>query len=227
MNEIQVTTQELCKFFGKTQPTICKKLKELGIEVKNGVGTVLNKEQVESLAMKLYRGEPSFVQNAIEQMFSQRPINSYRSEPISSYSLEDSPLSNKNVTVIDQLIWVVTQQCRAIREQNQTVAALLSERKESSVRAIAYVPPLTDRAKLNMIIDKRAVEKCNGHFDQAWNGFYEQYNKRHHMNLGTRAKHSNMKCLDYAEANGHIPGLLALAIELYGDCTLESNNTQE
>jgi len=85
---------------------------------------------------------------------------------------------------------------------------------EQKALALPAVPDMAPRDSLRRIIAKYGRQ--SGDFPGAWNNLYSEFSYRYHINLKERAKNRGMEILDYAEADGFIEDLLALAVNLYG-----------
>lgn len=83
--------------------------------------------------------------------------------------------------------------------------------------ALALPPAATMgyREQLRRVINTGAARIPGGH-QAAWSELYTQYYYRYHRNLRECAKNRGMDTLDYAENEGIMPDLVALAISLYG-----------
>lgn len=86
----------------------------------------------------------------------------------------------------------------------EQVALSLPESKE-----ISY------RDELRKVVNR--YSRKSGDFPGAWKTLYQEFYYRNHINLRERAKNRKMETLDYAEAEGILPELLSLAIQIYGD----------
>jgi hypothetical protein len=85
---------------------------------------------------------------------------------------------------------------------------------EQKALALPAVPEMAPRDSLRRIVAK--YSRQSGDFPGAWNNLYSEFSYRYHVNLKERAKNRGMEILDYAEADGFIEDLLALAVNLYG-----------
>jgi predicted transcriptional regulator len=93
------------------------------------------------------------------------------------------------------------------------IAVLRGTVPEATLPALPEAPELTQRDQLRRIINRMVKD---GDHAIAWRELYAQYYYRYHVNLRERAKHRGMDTLEYAEAEGLMPDLLALAVRLYG-----------
>jgi hypothetical protein len=85
---------------------------------------------------------------------------------------------------------------------------------EQKALALPSAPDIAPRDSLRQIVNKYARQ--SGDFPGAWRELYTQYYYRYHRNLRECAKNRGMDVLDYAESEGLIDELLALAVNLYG-----------
>lgn len=78
-------------------------------------------------------------------------------------------------------------------------------------------PALSERKALVAQMARVGMDAGNtqDHHHAAWRHLYAQYEHRAGVDLKTRAKNAGIKPLDYAEANGHVAALYALALELW------------
>lgn len=93
-------------------------------------------------------------------------------------------------------------------------AALMGTVPENKITALPAPLALSTRDQLRRVVN--AYGNASGDFRGAWNELYTQYYYRYHRNLRECAKNRNMDTLDYAESEGLLEDLLALAIDLYG-----------
>lgn len=95
------------------------------------------------------------------------------------------------------------------------VAAVRGVVPEKTIAALPAPEPLTTRDQLRRTVNEYAAR--SGDHRGAWRELYMQYYYRNHRNIRECAKNRNMDTLDYAENEGIIPDLLALAVTLYGN----------
>lgn len=94
------------------------------------------------------------------------------------------------------------------------VAAVRGVIPERAVAALPAPADLEPRAELRRLVNIGA-KKCGGH-REAWHELYEQFDLRYHRNLRLCAKNRGIDTLDYAEDEGVMGELLALAYHLFG-----------
>lgn len=74
-------------------------------------------------------------------------------------------------------------------------------------------PPIETRDELRRIINR--ATRDSGDYSGAWNRLYEEAYYRLHVNLRERAKNQGIPIIDYAEAEGFLPELVAIAREIF------------
>lgn len=74
--------------------------------------------------------------------------------------------------------------------------------------------PKTLRANLNEVVRSYA-KKNNIDFQLPWIDLYRQFYYRNNYNLTVRAQNAKMRILDYAEQEGILEDLMALATEMF------------
>lgn len=107
-----------------------------------------------------------------------------------------------------------------IREDQLTMDSRLAklEEKEAARADVATllpsVPEKTNRARLTEIMESHGGRIEN--YREGWKTLYAEYERRYHVDISTRAKHAKLSGPHWAEKNGHIDNLLALAVKLFG-----------
>lgn len=76
-------------------------------------------------------------------------------------------------------------------------------------------PPLDHRGQIRRIVAKAA--RSQGNYREIWNELYTQSYYRLHVNLKERADNRGIDTLDYAEQEGYLPALLAIAKAVFGE----------
>lgn len=76
-------------------------------------------------------------------------------------------------------------------------------------------PPLDPRGQIRRIVAKAA--RAQGNYREVWNELYTQSYYRLHVNLKERADNRGIDTLDYAEQEGYLPALLAIAKAVFGE----------
>jgi len=85
---------------------------------------------------------------------------------------------------------------------------------EQKALALPAASDISARDSIRKLVNQYG-RKINN-FSMAWGELYQQFYYRYHINIRERAKNRHMDVLDYAEADGLIDDLLALAVSLYG-----------
>lgn len=92
------------------------------------------------------------------------------------------------------------------------------EEKEATRADVATllpsVPEKTNRARLTEIMESHGGRVEN--YREGWKTLYAEYERRYHVDISTRAKHAKLSGPHWAEKNGQIDNLLALAVKLFG-----------
>lgn len=94
------------------------------------------------------------------------------------------------------------------------IAAIRGALPEKTALALPPANNLTERAQLRQIVNRAA--HSSGDHAGTWRELYSQFYYRYSVNLRERAKNRGMDVLDYAETEGLITDLLALAVSIYG-----------
>jgi len=74
------------------------------------------------------------------------------------------------------------------------------------------LPPISPRKELNLLANQAG--RSIGSYSEPWNQIYKNAYYRLGINLRERAKNRGMDTLDYAEAEGYLPQLVAIAREI-------------
>lgn len=80
--------------------------------------------------------------------------------------------------------------------------------------ALPAAAPMTERDQLRRVMSKAG--KTTGDFQGAWRELYTQYYYRYHRNLRECARNRGMDTIEYAESEGLVGELLALAVDIFG-----------
>jgi hypothetical protein len=91
-----------------------------------------------------------------------------------------------------------------------TVIMPMIEKKQAKLPA----PVLDPRGEIRRIVAKAA--RNTGDYRGIWNELYTQSYYRLHVNLKERAENRGIDTLDYAEQEGYLPALLAIAKAVFG-----------
>lgn len=75
------------------------------------------------------------------------------------------------------------------------------------------LPPISPRKELNLLANQAG--RAMGSYSEPWNQIYKNAYYRLGINLRERAKNRGMDTLDYAEAEGYMPQLVAIAREIF------------
>jgi hypothetical protein len=75
------------------------------------------------------------------------------------------------------------------------------------------LPPISPRKELNLLASNAG--RALGSYSEPWNQIYKNAYYRLGINLRERAKNRGMDTLDYAEAEGYMPQLVAIAREIF------------
>ena len=84
-------------------------------------------------------------------------------------------------------------------------------------RTVAELPApeeISERDQLRRVINRYALKLGEGGHRQAWSEIYTDFYYRYHRNLRECAKNRGMDTLDYAESEGLLGQLLAVAIAM-------------
>ncbi len=95
------------------------------------------------------------------------------------------------------------------------IAAIKGSLPESSVPALPAATELSYRDQLRRMINKHAYRTGASH-SSLWRDLYSEYYYRYHRNLRECAKNREMDTIEYADLEGLLPELLALAVSMYG-----------
>lgn len=127
--------------------------------------------------------------------------------------------SSKPKTVAEQLLGqaqlLVEMESRLnkIEERIEKQGAHLST-KADLVGILPETNPKTLRANLNQIL-RTYAQNNNLDYHAPWIELYREFYYRNNCNLSVRAKNAKMKILDYAEQEGILEDLAALATEMF------------
>lgn len=115
----------------------------------------------------------------------------------------------KDNTVENMFIAFMNQQ----QKTNELLISMIQNEKKQN-KTLLPAKEKSDRDNLRQIINSYVVKKNISHRN-AWNILYEEVYYRMNINIRLRAENRDMQKLDYAEMEGYLPDLLAIAIEIF------------
>jgi len=118
----------------------------------------------------------------------------------------------KQITTAEMLL----AQAQLMVEQDKRLTAIEKrlDKKADIEKLLPDVKPKTLRANLNEMI-RSYSQKNEIDFFVVWQTLYKEFYYRNNCNIILRAKNKHMKILDYAEQEGILEDIMALALELF------------
>ena len=93
----------------------------------------------------------------------------------------------------------------------------LSEYKSVNKAKQLEAPKMSDRDRLNKIVNDYSLSHFDGDRREAWNSLYQEIYYRMHKNVRLCAKNRDMKKLDYIESEGLLTDSIAIVNELISE----------
>jgi len=191
-----------------SEKTIRTKTKELFPDrIKKGIKTDLNLDESELLIMELKK-------KGIVEKSGKSTEHIGKSTEVTNNSDLQSLFADMLMSV-KALADTVKLQSESYNQRISRIESIIDNKVEER-KMLLPVPQKTDRANLNEIIRQYSV---NNHlqYNTVWGTLYHEAMARTSIDLKTRAKNKKMATIDYADENGHLPILLSLAVELFGN----------
>jgi hypothetical protein len=116
-----MTVKELSEFIGKSEDTIRRKARELGIAAENGKTLRLNRPNVEDIAVKLFKKLPVAVKNSINETFAihqGQPLVNAKVEYVTKSDLKD--FARETITEIMKAIIPLIQSHAPVQQIGYT-----------------------------------------------------------------------------------------------------------
>lgn len=203
-NEKQMTIKEVAEFFGKSEPTIRRVAKKIGIKFNNGKRKTYSKIDLENMSKELYRKVPLAVKESINYTFSND-----QGKPLSNDKVGNT-LSQKDIDMIGTIVsMTVAKTIEALDGRVERIESKFEERK-----ALLPAPQKTDRQNLNQLIRSYCKENDIMH-GIAWSMLYEEAYYILNINIKTRAENRGITAIDYADEEELIPELLSIAMDIF------------
>jgi hypothetical protein len=101
-------------------------------------------------------------------------------------------------------------------EKLLTVVAAVLQPVVAKQQESLPAPAIDPRGSLNKLGASR-VRATDGDYRDVWNELYREALYRLHINLKLCAENRGIKPLDYAEQEGYLPALLAIARAIFGE----------
>lgn len=119
------------------------------------------------------------------------------------------------VTRADLMAMVVPFVAETIKQLIPVIQSISQGRNETDQLAELKpaLPPISPRKELNLLASNAG--RALGSYSEPWNQIYKNAYYRLGINLRERAKNRGMDTLDYAEAEGYMPQLVAIAREIF------------
>lgn len=95
------------------------------------------------------------------------------------------------------------------------IAAIKGALPENAVAALPAPAVKSERDLLRQVVNVYVKNSGTSHA-QTWNDLYSEYYYRYHRNLKTSARNRGMSIIEYAEVEGLVSDLLALAVDMFG-----------
>jgi len=191
-----------------SEKTIRTKTKELFPDrIKKGIKTDLNLDESELLIMELKK------KGIVEKSGKSTEHIGKNTEVTNNSDLQS--LFADMLMSVKALADTVKLQSESYNQRISRIESIIDNKVEER-KMLLPVPQKTDRANLNEIIRQYSV---NNHlqYNTVWGTLYHEAMARTSIDLKTRAKNKKMATIDYADENGHLPILLSLAVELFGN----------
>ena len=124
----------------------------------------------------------------------------------------------ENLEVIaraDLMAMVAPIVAETIKQLIPLIQSVLQERHEigQTAEPKPALPPISPRKELHLLASNAG--RALGSYSEPWNQIYKNAYYRLGINLRERAKNRGMDTLDYAEAEGFMPQLVAIAREIF------------
>jgi prophage antirepressor-like protein len=129
-----------------------------------------------------------------------------------SYSIKAETPEEQRLIQLQMMLDMTKEQIE-LKNRVGKIEAHLST-KASLEKVLPETKPKTLRASLNEVLRSYA-QNNNIDFQYPWTELYRQFYYRNNYNITLRAKNSRMKILEYAEQEGILEDLMALAVEMF------------
>lgn len=117
-------------------------------------------------------------------------------------------LSERDIAMISQIVAItVSQTIKALDGRISAIEEKVEERK-----ALLPPPSISPRSNINRIVREYAHRE-NIEYSTAWRRLYSSFTYRTHTDIVRCAKNRGMDTLEYAELEGHIDMLEAVAVD--------------
>lgn len=187
-----MTTKQIAEIAGVSSKTVTRTAKEKGIGIiRPSVETIFTEAEAIQIMAELRK--KGFVQprQNVEQ-----------------------PRQNVAEARLDRLESMVEKLCIAVTGITQAVALNQSIHAAPQIApSKPALPPIDPRKELNMLAKEAGY--LMGNYSEPWNQIYKHAYYRLGVNFRERAKNRGMEILDYADAEGYTPQLVAIAREIF------------